>query len=92
MPSSVRNFHILIKDNKFTSGFANPSIALKNIRNSLATLLATVLRNPANDIASTHDASRGIMTLHVPGGGIKYLNPTERQRFAAAVAPFAGLN
>ena len=72
-------------DNKFTRGFANLSIAPKNIRNSLATLLAIVLHRskPADAAVDKNRQAVSVMTLHDRAGARKYLTVFERRRFAA---------
>jgi integrase/recombinase XerD len=72
--------------NKFTRGFANPSIPPKNIRNSLATLLAIMLHAVKEKAATpdSNDRAVGEMTLHTRSGARKYLTIAERRRFAAA--------
>jgi len=71
---------------KFTKSFRERSKAAKTKENLLATLLAIMLHPPAKQTISAAgaDQSRGVMTLHTPAGGRKYLNAVERRRFAAA--------
>jgi integrase/recombinase XerD len=62
---------------KWRNDFRLRSKVPKKLANSLATLLAILLHR-------TTAPSRGLMTLHTPAGGRKYLNAAERRRFAAA--------
>ena len=62
---------------KWRNDFRPRSKVPKNLANSVATLLAILLHRSK---ASTH----GVMSLHTPAGGRKYLNAAERRRFAAA--------
>jgi integrase/recombinase XerD len=62
---------------KWRKDFQVWSKAWKKLANSLATLLAILLQGKKG-------SPPGIMTLHTPAGGRKYLNAEERHRFAAA--------
>jgi integrase/recombinase XerD len=62
---------------KWRNDFQPSSKIRKRLANSLATVLAILLHR-------TKVPTRGVMTLHTPAGGRKYLNAAERQRFAAA--------
>ncbi len=71
----------------FTKAFHFSSKTRKTIGKSVATLLAIVLHDRAQQTVSSPSMarrSRGFMSLHTPFGGRKYLNATERRRFAAA--------
>jgi integrase/recombinase XerD len=71
---------------KFTKGFQVRSKMRKTLPKWLATILATVLHDPRSKFPSIRKnrGFNGAMTLHIAGGARKYLNVTERQRFAAA--------
>jgi integrase len=74
---------------EFTKAFQFFSKTHKIIRKFVATLLARVLHDPARQKVSAAAAERqssGVMNLHTPAGGRKYLNAAERKRFAAAAA------
>jgi integrase/recombinase XerD len=62
---------------KWRNDFQPSSKIRKRLANSLATVLAILLHR-------TKAPTRGVITLHTPAGGRKYLNAAERQRFAAA--------
>lgn len=71
---------------KFRNPFALRSKKPKTLANSVATLLAIALHDPKKPKAQVAPAHQppGTMTLHTVRGGRKYLNATERRRFAAA--------
>lgn len=73
---------------KFTKVATLRSRARKTLAKFVATLLAIVLHDSGKQTVSTRDdkRSRGVMILHTPFGGRKYLNAAERRRFAAAAA------
>jgi integrase/recombinase XerD len=71
----------------FTKASHLSSKTRKTIGKSIATLLAIVLHDQAQQTVSSPGMarrSRGFMSLHTSFGGRKYLNVTERRRFAAA--------
>lgn len=71
---------------KFALSFRPSPKAPKILANSLATLLAIVLRGPRSKASKVgkSDGLHGAMTLHTAVGARKYLNVAERQRFTAA--------
>lgn len=71
---------------KLALSFRPSPKASKILANSLATLLAIVLRGPLSKTRTIgkSDGLSGAMTLHTAAGARKYLNVAERQRFAAA--------
>jgi integrase/recombinase XerD len=72
---------------KFTNSFQCSPKPAKTRHKLLATLLAIVLRGPkSKPVPKATRKPPGVMTLHTVGGARKYLNVTERQRFAAATA------
>jgi len=75
----------------FTKSFLRRSKTQKKLEKWVATLLAILLHHRAKPAASAGEDRRslGVMTLHTPFGGRKYLNSAERRRFAAAAATMA---